>query len=42
MFSVSASYGLNLAWIGLAMLVSSCCEVFRIGQRLADDVEGLV
>lgn len=41
-FSVSASFGLNLAWIGLAMLVFVLAEVFRIGQRLADDVEGLV
>ncbi|MFT4011644.1 MAG: DUF2975 domain-containing protein [Nocardioidaceae bacterium] len=42
LFSVSASFGLNLAWIGLAMLVFVLAEVFRIGQRLADDVDGLV
>ncbi len=39
---VSASYSLSLGWVALGLLVLLLAEIFRIGSRLADDVDGLV
>ena len=40
--SVSPSLEINFIWVGVALLLLFLAEVFRIGARMADDVEGLV
>lgn len=35
-------FAFSPGWIGLALLVLVLAEIFRIGHRLAEDVEGLV